>query len=1188
MRGLRDLGVRCLALLLCLAPLAAAAALPDTPRPRQFTVADGLPSNRINALVEDRHGYLWIATSDGLARYDGTGFRIWREEQGLPDNFVWTLALDADGRLWIGTAYGGLAVYEPERDRFRYINRANTPELGSDEIWSLEVTPDGAVWIGTANAGLHRLAPDGRMTRYMPRQGDDRSLPHDSVVAIAAARGALWIGTTDAVARWTGSGFERLPIDRVVAGGRVNHLHLDDDGTLWIGTTAGVAVRHADGRLSPAPWRSADPELRILQVLLHDSRGDCWLDVPKGLGHVSAGRVSNVPLYSEAAQGLVRPQWTAAHEDREGGVWLVSNSHGLWYQPAHWSQFAVLGRRLDDPDTLANAHVRAIAAASDGGMWLVGSGGVLDWFDPDSGEIRHVMSDIGEGMILDGVHEDRHGAVWVGWRGGLARIEPGNRRIRRWSRNDQVDATRGESRFFAETGDGLLWLASETGTVQARDADGRIRREYLPGDGSGLEQGEAIRHMRLGPDGAPWLATTLGLKRLLPEAGRWAPVPGAGSAVRSDLAVLGAERVWLSGVGTLQRCRWNGQALTCEPGLGPEDGLPRLMFGGMAVDAAGIAWLTSVRGLVRVDPEARTVRVYSAWDGLPGQEFARPPVARPADGRILAATPDGLVVFDPARVAVSGQVPRLVIERVDVRGRGRDEPTRFAPERPFAIGHDDRDLRVVARLLSFRNTAANVYAFRLEGHDEDWVETAAAGERIFSQLAPGRYALQVRARNADNVWSRTHELSFEVRPPWWKTSWALALFVAAGLLLAWWAAAAYRTRLRRRSAWQLVQHKRELAEQASEAKTRFLATLGHEVRTPMTGVLGMSELLLETPLDGRQRGYTESIRRAGEHLMRLVNDALDLARIEAGKLQLDPQPFDLRGLLDDVSGLMAPLAQQRGLAYREQVARGVPQWVRGDAGRVRQILLNLLGNAIKFTEQGQVGLRVEPGEGLVRFVVSDTGPGLNAEQKQRLFRRFEQAEGARTAARYGGSGLGLAICQELAAAMDGRIEVDSAPGEGTRFTVELPLPPATARAATAPEATCAPEGCELLLVEDHPTVAEVIAGLLRTQGHRVTVVGHGLAALAEVAAGDFDLALLDLDLPGIDGLALARQLRSQGFERPLVAVTARADADAEPLARAAGFDAFLRKPVTGEALAATIRAMLDLRGRREPSDWSAT
>ncbi|WP_149196679.1 ligand-binding sensor domain-containing protein, partial [Luteimonas suaedae] len=795
MRGLRDLGVRCLALLLWLAPLAAAAALPDTPRPRQFTVADGLPSNRINALVEDRHGYLWIATSDGLARYDGTGFRIWREEQGLPNNFVWSLALDADGRLWIGTAYGGLAVYEPEEDRFRYINRANTPGLGNDEIWSLAVMPDGTAWIGTATGGLHRLTPDGRMTRFMPRQGDDRSLPGQGVIALAAAPdGTLWVGTTGGVVRWTGGGFERLANDGPAAG-RINNLHLDGDGTLWVGTTAGVVMRHADGRLSPAPWEAADPDLRVMQVLLHDSRGDCWLDVPKGLGHVSAGRVSDVPLYSEAAQGLVRPQWTAAHEDREGGVWLVSNSHGLWYQPAHWSQFAVLSRRLDDPDTLANAHVRAIAAASDGGMWLVGSGGALDWFDPESGAIRHVMTDVGERSYLGGVHEDRHGRVWVGWRGGLARIEPRTGRIRRWSGDQQVDATRGEAQFFVETGDGLLWLTFEDGVVQARDADGRVRREYLPGADGSLEPGEIIRHMRLGPDGAPWLATTLGLKRLLPADGRWAPVPGAGSEVRSDLAVLDAERVWLSGVGTLQRCRWDGSALDCEPGLGPDDGLPRLMFGGMAVDADGVAWLTSVRGLVRVDPEARTVRIFSAWDGLPGQEFAHSPVAWPVDGRVLAATPDGLVVFDPARMSFSGRIPSLVIERIDVRGRGA--PVRFAPELPFAIDHDDRDLRVVARLLSFRNTAANVYAFRLEGHDEDWVETAAAGERIFSQLAPGRYTLQVRARNADNIWSQTHELSFEVRPPWWKTPSALALFVAAGLLLAWWAATAYRTRLRR-------------------------------------------------------------------------------------------------------------------------------------------------------------------------------------------------------------------------------------------------------------------------------------------------------------------------------------------------------------------------------------------------------
>jgi CheY-like chemotaxis protein len=338
----------------------------------------------------------------------------------------------------------------------------------------------------------------------------------------------------------------------------------------------------------------------------------------------------------------------------------------------------------------------------------------------------------------------------------------------------------------------------------------------------------------------------------------------------------------------------------------------------------------------------------------------------------------------------------------------------------------------------------------------------------------------------------------------------------------------------------------------------------------------MSELLLGTRLDERQRGYTESIRRAGNHLLRLVNDALDLARIEAGKLELDAQPFALRALLAEVVALQAPVARQKGLRFAQQVDADVPQALLGDALRIKQVLLNLVGNAIKFTEHGEVGLAVATtaaAPGGVRFVVSDTGPGLDEEQKARLFQRFEQAEGTRTTARYGGSGLGLAISQELAAAMGGRIEVDSSPGEGARFTLELPLPAADAVVPVANAAVPAPataRALELLLVEDDPTVAEVIVGLLHAQGHRAIHAAHGLAALGAVAGAHFDVALLDLDLPGMDGLALARALRAQGFDAPLLAVTARADAGAEPQARAAGFDGFLRKPLTGAMLAEAI------------------
>jgi CheY-like chemotaxis protein len=212
----------------------------------------------------------------------------------------------------------------------------------------------------------------------------------------------------------------------------------------------------------------------------------------------------------------------------------------------------------------------------------------------------------------------------------------------------------------------------------------------------------------------------------------------------------------------------------------------------------------------------------------------------------------------------------------------------------------------------------------------------------------------------------------------------------------------------------------------------------------------------------------------------------------------------------------------------------------------------------------------------VCFEVRDTGPGLTVEQQSRLFRRFEQAEGHRTAARYGGSGLGLAICQQLALAMDGRIEVESAPGQGACFRVGLPLPVTTLEDAmsVAPDGFDSTRSLDLLLVEDDAIVAEVMIGLLRALGHRVTHAGHGLTAMAEVANARFDAALLDLDLPGMDGLALARLLRAQGFGAPMLAVTARADADAEPQSHAAGFDGFLRKPLTGAMLAAAIEALL--------------
>lgn len=526
--------------------------------------------------------------------------------------------------------------------------------------------------------------------------------------------------------------------------------------------------------------------------------------------------------------------------------------------------------------------------------------------------------------------------------------------------------------------------------------------------------------------------------------------------------------------------------------------------------------------------------------------------------------------------AVAGHVaaaPRTAaVESLSVQREGRQQW--LDPSGPLVRLHAaDRDLHVRLSPAPGPGTGAQVaQRLWLQGHDPGWVALPPSGEHVYPRLRPGRLKLRLAYAGPDGTWVERPGLTLLVEPPWWRSQAALVA-VGIGLLgLAGWGVAARRARRRRRQAWQVAQARQQLAEQHSEAKSRFLATLGHEIRTPMTGVLGMAELLQGSALDPQQRRQVDAIERAGRHLLRLVNDALDLARIEAGKLVLDDAPFELAPPLQEAAGLLQPLAQAKSLCFSLQCEPGLPAALRGDATRLRQILFNLGHNAIKFCDRGEVRLTVSwrAGTGLV-LRVSDTGPGLGEEQKARLFRRFEPGA-ARDGEHGSGSGLGLAICRELAVAMGGGISVHSEAGQGAEFTVHLPLPEAPAPVTVQRAGPSARAALTLLLVEDDAVVADVVRGLLERQGHRVVHAAHGLAALAELELSCFDLALLDLDLPGIDGLALARLIRGRGQSLPLLALTARADAEAEPAARAAGMDGFLRKPVTGDMLAEALAA----------------
>lgn len=1152
-----------------------ATGLLPTPQFRHYGQADGIPSGTVYAIAQDRDGIMWFGSAEGLVRYDGVSFKVFQhspdDPDSLPANQTYALYVDHDNRVWMGGVTSGLTDYDQRTHRFR--EWMHDPEkaqsLANDEVWSIAQTPDGALWVAT-QAGLDRLRPDldGFDHIALPVGGStDGSAVR---VLLADASGRLWIGGDCGLfVREPDGNVHAVPMAPGFHGdlGKVWHIQ-GSPGDIRVATSTGLLMIGKDGVARPYTDKPLATQDASIKSSARDAQGRLWMVGNKGIllddGHGNLRRIASHPLLPG---GLPDDRLWQVMRDREGGLWFALDKSGLAYLPPAWDSFTRFAHVPDDPGSLAGVAALSVLPARDGRLLVGGFDGWIDALDVARGTVEHLSRDL-HGDVISMAQDDK-GRIWATESGAVFRLDQG-----KVTQLDIAKAHMSRPVFIQALNDGRLYVASWGEGIFAIDPDSlAISPVPAPADVANI----AIADQLVKHDGTLWYASGGGLLRLDQSNGRMEMVPGVPHA--EVLAMdFDAGGFWIATEQRLTHYRYAGGTATQDQSIdiGHQPFQPNLMA--IREDGQGNLWIFANPGLWRMDARTHRFTDFAAAQGLPNAEFSNGSTAKLPDGSIFAASNGGVVGFRPIELPqqIQGNAPQLILSQLTVNRAGRVQSIDAVPGETVQLGWRDRDLRVQTRLASYVDATANRYRYRLHGFDSSWVDVDNRGEREFAGLRAGRYTLEVMAAGADGVWTHlSPPLHITVQEPPWLRWWAWLLYVLALVGIVGWILQAWRHRLAERHRIDLIEQRRELAEQANAAKTQFLATLSHEIRTPMTGVMGMAELLLNTPLDERQRDYARAMQHSGGVLLKLLNDTLDLVRIEAGRLELEPAPYDTRLLVREVAQLEQGLAWSKSLQFVVEMADDLPAWVVGDAVRIKQILLNLVGNALKFTMQGSVTLRASRDGGQLVFGVSDTGPGIPEGSRARLFQRFEQEASPQ---RSSGSGLGLSICRELVEMMGGSIELQSRLGHGSTFLVRLPLVEAEhageRRASPSPDSR---RTLHLLLVEDDPTVATVIADLLRQQGHVVVHVENGLLALAELERGHYDAVLLDLDLPGMDGFQLARLIRRReaGRHLPIVAVTARTSATDESEARAAGMDGFLRKPLSGEQLMVTLAGVLE-------------